>query len=107
MEEPSFYPYLSGRNNLRYFQGIGGTEGLENSFFGRGRGRSLRQSLLLRTPLRGPCGPCGSGDSLLCGGMGVGLGYYFFEQIFLGIFINLFDWFQNVADFLLIYNIGA
>ena len=24
MEEPSFYPYLSGRNNLRYFQGIGG-----------------------------------------------------------------------------------
>ena len=34
--------------------------------------------------------------------MGVGLGYYFFEQIFLGIFINLFDWFQNVADFLLI-----
>ena len=31
--------------------------------------------------------------------MGVGLGYYFFEQIFLGIFINLFDWFQNVADF--------
>ena len=39
--------------------------------------------------------------------MGVGLGYYFFEQIFLGIFINLFDWFQNVADFLLIYNIGV
>ena len=75
--------------------------------YGRGRGRSLRQSLLLRTPLRGPCGPCGSGDSLLCGGMGVGLGYYFFEHIFLGIFINLFDWFQNVADFLLIYNIGA
>ena len=27
---------------------------------------------------------------LLCGGMGVGLGYYFFEQIFLGIFINLY-----------------
>ena len=22
VEEPSFYPYLSGRNNLRYFQGI-------------------------------------------------------------------------------------
>ena len=39
--------------------------------------------------------------------MGVGLGYYFFEQIFLGIFINLFDWFQNVADFLLVYNIGV
>ncbi len=29
------------------------------------------------------------------------------EQIFLGIFINLFDWFQNVADFLLVYNIGV
>ena len=39
--------------------------------------------------------------------MGVGLGYYFLEQIFLGIFINLFDWFQNVADFLLVYNIGV
>ena len=26
VEEPSFYPYLSGRNNLRYFQGIGGKE---------------------------------------------------------------------------------
>ena len=39
--------------------------------------------------------------------MGVGLGHYFFEQIFLGIFINLFDWFQNVADFLLVYNIGV
>ena len=25
VEEPSFYPYLSGRNNLRYFQGIGGS----------------------------------------------------------------------------------
>ena len=24
VEEPSFYPYLSGRNNLRYFQGIAG-----------------------------------------------------------------------------------
>ena len=24
VEEPSFYPYLSGRNNIRYFQGIGG-----------------------------------------------------------------------------------
>ena len=40
-------------------------------------------------------------------GMGVGLGYYFFEQIFVGIFINLFDWFQRAADFLLVYNIGA
>ena len=36
VEEPSFYPYLSGRNNLRYFQGIGGTEGLENSFLWEG-----------------------------------------------------------------------
>ena len=24
VEEPSFYPYLSGRNNLRYFQGVAG-----------------------------------------------------------------------------------
>lgn len=26
METPAAYPYLSGRDNLRYFQGIGGTE---------------------------------------------------------------------------------
>ena len=32
-------------------------------------------------------------------GMAVGLGYYFFEQIFVGIFINLFDWFQRAAEF--------
>ncbi len=27
METPAFYPYLSGRDNLRYFQGIAGGEG--------------------------------------------------------------------------------
>ena len=26
VEEPNFYPYLSGRDNLRYFQGITGRE---------------------------------------------------------------------------------
>ena len=40
-------------------------------------------------------------------GIGVGMGYYFLEQTLVGIFINLFDWFQRVADFLLVYNIGA
>jgi ABC-2 type transport system ATP-binding protein len=29
METPAFYPYLSGRDNLRYFQGIAGSEGTE------------------------------------------------------------------------------
>ncbi len=28
METPAFYPYLSGRDNLRYFQGISGTGGV-------------------------------------------------------------------------------
>ena len=27
METPAFYPYLSGRDNLRYFQGIAGSDG--------------------------------------------------------------------------------
>ena len=40
-------------------------------------------------------------------GIGIGIGYYFLEQTVVGIFGALFDWFQNVADFLLIYNIEA
>ena len=27
VESPAFYPYLSGRDNLRYFQGIGKGDG--------------------------------------------------------------------------------
>ena len=44
VETPSFYPYLSGRNNLAYFQGI----------TGRGDQREL-DDLLDKV---GPCGPC-------------------------------------------------
>ena len=35
------------------------------------------------------------------GGMAVTLGYYFGELIAVAILINLFDWFQNVADYVL------
>ncbi len=40
-------------------------------------------------------------------GIGLGLGYYFLEQIVVGIFSGLFDWFSNVSDFLLVNNIDA
>ena len=37
----------------------------------------------------------------------MGLGYYFWEQTAVGILLSLFDCFQRVADYLLVYNIGA
>lgn len=40
-------------------------------------------------------------------GLGVGLGYYFLEQTAVAILLALFDWFQGVADYLLVYNISA
>jgi ABC-2 type transport system permease protein len=40
-------------------------------------------------------------------GMAIGLGYYFFEQLIVALFSNLFSWFQNVADFMLVRNISA
>ena len=40
-------------------------------------------------------------------GLGMGMGYYFLEQIVVSILIALFDWFQKVADYLLVYNISA
>ncbi|MBI2872633.1 MAG: ABC transporter permease subunit [Chloroflexi bacterium] len=40
-------------------------------------------------------------------GMAVALGYYFGEQIVVLILINLFDWFQTVADYILGRNIAA
>ncbi len=40
-------------------------------------------------------------------GIGVGVGYYFLEQTVVGIFGALFDWFQNVAEFLPVYSMEA
>ncbi|MFW6174726.1 MAG: ABC transporter permease subunit [Chloroflexota bacterium] len=40
-------------------------------------------------------------------GMAVGLGYLFAEQILVALLSNLFQWFSNVADFLLVQNINA
>lgn len=40
-------------------------------------------------------------------GIGIGVGYYFLEQTVVGIFSALFDWFQNVAEFLPIFNMEA
>ena len=40
-------------------------------------------------------------------GIGIGVGYYFLEQTVVGIFGSLFDWFQNVAEFLPIFNMEA
>lgn len=40
-------------------------------------------------------------------GMATGLGYYFAEGILIALLTNLFDWFQNVADYLPVRNIDA
>ena len=40
-------------------------------------------------------------------GTGAALGYYFLEQTVVAILLALFDWFQGVADYLLVYNISA
>ncbi|MBI2866619.1 MAG: ABC transporter permease [Chloroflexi bacterium] len=40
-------------------------------------------------------------------GMAVALGYFFAEQIAIGILINVFDWFQTVADYAIVRNITA
>ncbi|MPZ24478.1 MAG: ABC transporter permease subunit [Dehalococcoidia bacterium] len=40
-------------------------------------------------------------------GMAVGLSYLFAEQIIVGLLSGLFNWFQDVADFLLVRNIMA
>ena len=40
-------------------------------------------------------------------GIATAIGYLFTEVIFVGILINLFDWFQNVADYMLGRNITA
>ena len=40
-------------------------------------------------------------------GIGISVGYYFLEQTVVGIFSGLFDWFQNVAEFLPIFNMEA
>ena len=42
VEEPDFYPYLSGRDNLRYFQGIAGSWRLGGGGPSPGNGGSLR-----------------------------------------------------------------
>ena len=40
-------------------------------------------------------------------GIATAIGYLFTEVIFVGILINLFDWFQNVADYMLGRNVTA
>jgi ABC-2 type transport system permease protein len=40
-------------------------------------------------------------------GMAIGLGYYFAEQLVIALLTNFFDWFQNIADYLLVRNISA
>ena len=86
---------------------LSGTEGLENSFSWRNVAEVFGKAWFSVLPYVALLGLVTVATRSSAAGMGVGLGYYFFEQIFVGIFINLFDWFQRVADFLLVYNIGV
>lgn len=40
-------------------------------------------------------------------GMAIGLGYYFAEFLIVGLLRTFFSWWQNVADYLLVWNISA
>ena len=86
---------------------LSGTEGLENSSSWGDVAEVLGKAWFAVLPYAALVGLVTVATRSSATGMGVGLGYYFFEQIFVGIFINLFDWFQRAADFLLVYNIGA
>ena len=86
---------------------LSGTEGLENDFSWADVAEVVGKAWFSTLPYVALVGLVAVATRSSAAGIGVGLGYYFFEQIVVGIFINLFDWFQRVADFLLVYNIGA
>ena len=86
---------------------LSGTEGLENSSSWGDVAEVFGKAWFSVLPYAALVGLVTVATRSSATGMGVGLGYYFLEQIFVGIFINLFDWFQRAADFLLVYNIGA
>ena len=86
---------------------LSGAEGLENDRSWGGVTELFGRSLLSVLPYVAMVSLVTVAVRSSAAGIGIGIGYYFLEQTVVGIFGALFDWFQNVADFLLIYNIEA
>ena len=86
---------------------LSGTEGLENNISWGEVAGTFGRSLLSVLPYMAMVSAVTVLTRSSAAGIGVGLGYYFLEEIVVGIFNALFDWFSNVSDFLLVQNINA
>ena len=86
---------------------LSGTEGLENDTSWGGVSEAFGRALLSVIPYVAMVSLVTVATRSSAAGIGIGVGYYFLEQTVVGIFSALFDWFQNVADFLPISNMEA
>ena len=84
-----------------------GAEGLENESSWGGVSEAFGRALLSVIPYVAMVSLVTVAARSSAAGIGIGVGYYFLEQTVVGIFSALFDWFQNVADFLPISNMEA
>ena len=86
---------------------LSGAEGLENSSSWGEVSELFGRSLLSVLPYVAIVSLVTVAARSSAAGIGIGVGYYFLEQTVVGIFGSLFDWFQNVAEFLPIFNMEA
>ena len=86
---------------------VSGAEGLENIYSWRDAAEVYGKAWFSVLPYGALVGLAAVATRSSAAGIGVGLGYYFLEQTAVGILLSFFDWFQGVADYLLVYNIGA
>ena len=86
---------------------VSGTQGLESAFSWSDVAEVYGKAWFSVLPYGALVGLVAVATRSSAAGIGVGLGYYFLEQTAVGILLSLFDWFQKVADYLLVYNIGA
>ena len=86
---------------------LSGAEGLENDRSWGGVTELFGRSLLSVLPYVAMVSLVTVAVRSSAAGIGIGVGYYFLEQTVVGIFGALFDWFQNVADFLPVASMDA
>ena len=86
---------------------LSGTEGLENDRSWGSATELFGRSLLSVLPYVAMVSLVTVAVRSSAAGIGIGVGYYFLEQTVVGIFGALFDWFQNVADFLPVASMDA
>ena len=86
---------------------LSGAEGLENDRSWGSATELFGRSLLSVLPYVAMVSLVTVAVRSSAAGIGIGVGYYFLEQTVVGIFGALFDWFQNVADFLPVASMDA